>query len=249
MSKLCSICHEIPQCPVTLNGHSMPGNNDMNKPKKCKYSQSNPTCLLCIRDYMTFQKKNKNTGFKCFSNCCWITLRGWETYGEIGRDAADVAEPTLWRFMDSNGDVKCRKCKKECETVYDLGLHIKNECPERMIMCSICNNLVVFKNYQEHSNNCKIYCCECNEELIITTDNNINKLSLDERGFKWIKIHKHYVKINDQFVVKTQRKPFGVKEHYCKEKTIASCNNCNNIITINNINSHLNCSVSQSDHR
>ncbi len=249
MSNPCSICHEIPQCPVTLNGYPKEGTMDINKPKKCKYSQSNPLCLLCVRDYMTFQKKNNNSGFKCFSNCCWITLRGWETYGELGREPDDVAEPTLWRFMDSNGETICRKCKKECNTVYDLGLHIKNECPERMVMCNICNTLVIYKNYKEHYNTCKIYCSECNEELITGDSKDINISNHNETGLKWIKLHKHAVKINGNFIVKTQRKPFIVKQHYCKERIIASCRGCNNFININNINDHLMCAISFSDHR
>ena len=243
MSNPCSICQEIPQCPVTLNGYPNDKLTSRDRPKKCKYSQSNPLCLLCVREYMTFQKNKNTSGFKCFSNCCWIELRGWETYGEIGREPEDVAEPTLWRFMDSNGITICRKCEKECKTVYDLGLHIKNECLERKILCSICNNIIIAKDYETHKNNCKIYCSECNEELIVT--NTIDSSS-DENGLKWIKLHRHAV---NKFVVKTQRKPFIVKEHYCKEKNIATCRGCNNFININNINEHLKCSVSVSDHR
>lgn len=249
MSYPCSICQEIPQCPVTLNGYPAEGSENINKPKKCKYSQSNPLCLLCVRDYMTFQKKKAQNGFKCFSNCCWITLRGWETYGEIGRDAKDVAEPTLWRFMDKNGDTKCRKCEKNCNTVYELGLHIKNECPERKVICSICNTLVVFKDYEHHYNTCKIYCSECNEELIVLNNANMDTSVTDENGLKWIKLHQHAIKVENKFVVKSQRKPYVVKEHYCKERIIAACRECNGFININNINEHLKCALSFSDHR
>ena len=75
----CPVCQEKPQCPVTLNGYPKNGGNG--KLRKCTFSQSNPACLLCVRDYMYHQKEKEKTGFDCFSKCCFIPMRGWETYG------------------------------------------------------------------------------------------------------------------------------------------------------------------------
>ena len=73
MSNPCCICHETPSCPVTLNGHSKhEGRIDESRMKKSKFSQSNPLCLLCVRDYINHQINLKKKGFTCFSNCSGV---------------------------------------------------------------------------------------------------------------------------------------------------------------------------------
>lgn len=247
MSNPCPICHEIPSCPVTLNG-SIKIEEGIVEPRlrKCKFSQSNPSCLLCVRDYINYQTNHKKKGFNCFSNCCWIPIRGWETYGEIGREPEDVAEPTLWRALGKNGVVDCRKCNQKCESVYDLALHIKNSCPYRKVMCYICNTLIAGKDFKEHQKVCKIYCCDCNTELVVKTPSMLGQNPLG--GFKWIKIHKHSVLIDGEFVTKSQRKPIVVEQHYCEKKELIKCPYCKRAITIENIKSHIICSKSVSDH-
>ena len=250
-TNVCNICHEIAQCPVTLNGFPIDGVHDISRPKKCKFSQSNPLCLLCVRDYMSFQKKQKKNGFKCFSNCCWITIRGWETYGEIGREPQDVAEPTLWRFMGKNGVTICRKCNVECNNVYDLGMHLKNKCIERNVNCPICFKSMSYKNLEEHLKNCKIYCVNCEEELEVINDFDIlNNNTCDENGLQYIKIHKHKIKTGlNSYEIRTQRKPFIVKQHFCYELPIGNCKICNNPIKFMNLHEHKSCTMSISDHK
>ena len=63
MSNPCCICHETPSCPVTLNGYIKKEEGiDESRVRKCKFSQSNPLCLLCVRDYINHQINQKKKG-------------------------------------------------------------------------------------------------------------------------------------------------------------------------------------------
>jgi len=195
---------------------------------------------------MYHQKEKENKiGFYCFSKCCYIPIRGWETYGEIGRAPEDVAEPTLWKFMGENGVVECRRCEENCKTVYDLGLHIKNSCPYRKVMCETCNTLIVFKDYEEHKRQCKAYCFYCKEQLLVKTR---TTLPVNETSFKWIKVHKLCIHEKDNVgIIKTDKKPLIVLDHFCSKKVLSECTICHKAITIDNILSHKDCTKMEND--
>ena len=246
MPNICPLCHEIPQCPVTLNGFPNNGNGCEGKMRKCTFSQSNPACLLCVRDYMYHHTEKKELWFACFSKCCYIHINGYQTYGDIGRSPEDVAEPTLWRWMDTEGVVECRRCEKNCNTVYELGIHIKNSCPCRKVMCEICNTLVDFKDFEEHKKQCSIFCVDCDQELIAKT---CTILPLNDTRFNWIKIHDHKVLKDGKYVVLTQKNPLIVLEHLCINKPISMCTICSKEITMSNISLHEYCTKSVSDHK
>ena len=72
----------------------------------------------------------------------------------------------------------------------------------------------------------------------------------DENGLKFIKVHKHKIKTGSNFYeIKTQRKPFIVKQHFCYELSLGNCKICNNPIKFMNLHEHKSCTMSISDHK
>ncbi len=152
----CQLCLQSVECPVTFN-NSNGG--------KCPASQSNPSCLLCVRIWLDNMRKQGKETFPCFWKCCSMTNKGYITYGELGRKADDVAEPTMYRMMGSEGTTQCRRCNTDCVTVYNLAMHIKKTCPLRKISCNICKKMMDAKDLPAHQKNCYYKCQYCHDEL------------------------------------------------------------------------------------
>uniref|UniRef100_A0A6C0BU08 TRAF-type domain-containing protein n=1 Tax=viral metagenome TaxID=1070528 RepID=A0A6C0BU08_9ZZZZ len=152
----CQICFEPVECPVTFN--TCDG-------FKCHASQSNPSCLLCVRSLLDNMKKQSKNEFTCLWKCCTLKNKGYLTYGEIGRKADDVAEPTMYRMMGSEGITQCRRCNIDCVTVYNLAMHIKKECQRRRVSCNICKKMMEAKELPEHEKTCFYKCKYCHEKL------------------------------------------------------------------------------------
>jgi hypothetical protein len=191
----CPICYSPVELPITINA-----TND----KKCPFSQKNPICFLCVRKLMN--GKNHITCLAGKGCCGKIVVRGWRTYGEIGRNSHDVAEPSMWKALGNNGVTICKRCNTDCGDVYELGQHVHSQCPQRKIKCKRCNKLVIANNIHSHNNNCFTRCKLCFEKICDQTTN---------------------VSV--------------INKHYCKKLKIGTCNVCNNIITIENINTHRDC--------
>ena len=152
----CQLCFDPVECPVTLNN---------NNSGKCPASQSNPSCLLCVRTWLdNMRTQNKNT-FPCLWKCCDMSNKGYITYGELGRKPDDVAEPTLYRMMGSEGVTQCTRCHTDCVTVYNLAQHIKTSCPLRKIKCSTCKKMMLAEEMQKHEETCYYKCQYCGDKL------------------------------------------------------------------------------------
>jgi hypothetical protein len=152
----CQLCFEPVECPVTFNNVNG---------AKCPASQSNPSCLLCVRTWLDNMRNQGKETFPCFWNCCTMTNKGYITYGELGRKANDVAEPTLYRMMGSEGTTQCRRCNTDCVTLYNLAMHIKNTCTFRKISCNICKKIMHAKDMENHQETCYYKCQYCNDKL------------------------------------------------------------------------------------
>lgn len=161
---ICQICFEPVECPVTFNN-----NND----GKCKSSQCNPSCLLCVRKYVDQKVKNGSTTFTCLSRCCTLEFGNppCMVYGEIGRSLDDVPEPTMYRMIGSEGVTQCRRCNTDCVTVYNLAKHIRNECSFRKVKCKCCKKIMLDKSLKEHEKNCYFKCNLCGIRLPYLTKN------------------------------------------------------------------------------
>lgn len=159
----CIVCCKPVTLPTTLN------NKDFytGTYTKCSFSQRNPCCFFCVRKMMNGKKH-----FKCLANCCTImTTNGWKVYGEIGRSPDDVAEPSMWSAMGSNGVTVCHRCNHDCGTVYELGIHVHNKCPQRKIKCKRCKKLIIANTMHKHNITCFTLCKFCNEKIYdVTTD-------------------------------------------------------------------------------
>lgn len=160
----CLICHEPVECPVTINGYvSTPYVSTNNKNfKKCKHSINNHTCYKCIKKYLS---STGNIYTKCLANCCKVYKDSKFSFGEIGRSIDDLPEPTLWKSLGKNGVTKCRDCKEEFNSVYDLGKHIINECTFRLVKCNSCDKDIKFNLMNEHNKICFLKCKYCNLKL------------------------------------------------------------------------------------
>ena len=160
----------IPECPICCKPVTLPTTLNRKNPysgqyTKCSFSQRNPCCFFCVRKMMNGKKQ-----FKCLANCC--TLRssdGWKVYGEVGRNADDVAEPSMWSAMGSNGVTVCHRCNKDCGSVYELGLHTHKSCPQRKIKCKRCKKLVIANTMHEHNRVCFTQCKFCDEKIYDVT--------------------------------------------------------------------------------
>jgi len=174
----CIICKDVVELPVTLNvmKHGI-------HISKCPSSQGNQSCLMCIRQCMTVHSRQngnwckKQFTFSCPTGCCRIEANGWKTYGEIGRIADDVAEPTLWRNLGKNGITTCRRCNKEQGSVYELGKHVKLHCEKRKVWCNICEKIHQMEDDEEHKKKCFAFCKWCGVEEHIDTDRKRNVLT------------------------------------------------------------------------
>jgi len=177
---ICQICFDPVECPVTFNN---------NKNQKCKSSQCNPSCLLCVRKYVDNKIKNGETTFTCLSRCCTIEVGNppCMVYGEIGRLLDDVPEPTMYRMMGSEGVTQCRRCNTDCVTVYNLAKHIKNECSFRKVKCKCCKKIMLAKDLKAHEENCYFKCKWCDIRLPYLEKNQI--------------VTQHYCKKKPIFVV------------------------------------------------
>ena len=162
----CLICHESVECPVTMNGYN--NNSSLNATnknfKKCKHSISNNCCYKCIKKYLNSTGNVIYT--KCLANCCKVHKDSYLSYGEIGRSYDDLPEPTLWKSLGKNGVTKCRDCKKEFDTVYDLGKHIINECDFRLVKCYACEKNIQSNLIEKHNEDCFLKCKYCQIKLI-----------------------------------------------------------------------------------
>jgi hypothetical protein len=169
----CQLCMEPVECPVTFN--NVQKVNGEIKYGKCAASQANPTCLMCAREYVLRMRKQGKQHFNCLYRCCTVKDNKFETYGEIGRKPDDVPEPTLYRQMRDNGVTVCRRCHTDCITVYDLAMHIKNTCPERMVTCKICKKDMKQRDLDEHAKSCYFMCLYCGIEIPILDKKKIPK--------------------------------------------------------------------------
>ena len=156
----CPICYEIPEVPVWWNGV----NNG--KFESCATSQATPSCLHCVRQQLYHAQESGKFKMKCWGGCHIIDLRtrpNHEFYGEIGRDPNGPPCPGMYRWCDSNnvGCKTCSACGKECEGVYDLAMHKKNECSARKIRCEICKERMTTKEFEEHQKTCYRFCKIC----------------------------------------------------------------------------------------
>ena len=161
----CLICHELVECPVTINGYfptPVIGINSKNF-SKCKSTISNPLCYRCLKKYLSSSGNTIYT--KCLHNCCRVNKNSLYSYGEIGRSFHDLPEPTMWKALGNKGVTKCKDCKLECFTVYDLGKHIINDCPNRLVKCYSCKKDINLLKLKEHNVNCNIKCRFCKEIL------------------------------------------------------------------------------------
>ena len=160
---ICVICYNKSVSPVTLNSCGLDNNNNI-KPIKCAYSLKNPTCLTCTRKYI----KSKYYKYKCLAGCCKIKNKSFLAYGELNRSPDNVAEPKRWKEMGSNGITKCYRCDEECNTVLELGVHIKKKCKLTKIKCFVCSEYYNRYEEKEHQKNCYFYCRWCGPTKNIT---------------------------------------------------------------------------------
>jgi hypothetical protein len=152
----CQLCFEPVESPVTFNNING---------SKCPASQSNPCCLLCVRNWLDNMKRQRKETFYCLWRCCTMSNKGYITYGELGRTATDVAEPTMYRMMGSEGVTVCRRCHTDCVTVYNLSTHIKTSCALRKISCTICKKIMEAKDLPKHRETCYYKCQYCGDNL------------------------------------------------------------------------------------
>ena len=89
---ICLVCQDKVMLPVKL----VTKDNTY-----CPFSEKNPICLLCIRTWMARYRKNQL--IDCLGRCCRIRINGFRTYGEIGRDPADIPEKEWWTKLGSVG--------------------------------------------------------------------------------------------------------------------------------------------------
>lgn len=161
----CLICHEPVECPVTINSYvstSYVSTNYKNF-KKCKHSINNHTCYKCIKKYLNSTTDSIFT--KCLANCCKVHKDSLFSFGEIGRSLDDLPEPTLWKSLGKNGITKCRDCKMQFDTVYDLGKHIVKECNFRLVKCHSCHKDIQFNLMNSHNETCFLKCKFCDQKL------------------------------------------------------------------------------------
>lgn len=158
----CLICHDLVQCPVTINGFKSVNGSNKNKFSyyKCNSSVHNPVCYMCFIEYL--QKSNNLTYIKCLHNCCKVKKNSIYSYGDIGRSETDLPENVMWRALDKNGITKCRYCNTECNTVINLGKHVIYECENRYENCYACSKLFKRNELIEHNKICNIKCRYCN---------------------------------------------------------------------------------------
>ncbi len=159
----CLICHESVECPVTINGYICSSYiSTFNKKHiKCKHSINNHTCYKCIKKYLNSTGNLIYT--KCLANCCKVQKDSIFSFGEIGRSIDDLPEPTLWKSLGKNGITKCRDCKMQFDTVYDLGKHVVKECNFRLVKCHSCHKQIQFNLMENHNQTCFLKCkfCDC----------------------------------------------------------------------------------------
>lgn len=153
----CQLCLQPVECPVTFNNSNA---------QKCPASQSNPSCLICIRTWLDNMRRQGKETFPCFWKCCTMTNKGYITYGELGRKPDDVPEPSMYRMMGSEGTTQCRRCNTDCVTVYNLAMHIKNTCTLRKISCKICKKMMDAKDQEAHQKTCYYKCQYCGYKLL-----------------------------------------------------------------------------------
>jgi hypothetical protein len=168
----CPYCQDEVECGVNWNGDSRTEKDRYGEPVygACVPSQKNPHCLRCARATMSFHKQRGERYFKCWAKCCDVSSSNWTSYGTLPRKPHDVPCPQVYDVMDSHGIGKtdCRLCGKECGSVRNLALHIKNECEERKVKCDVCKQLIIAKNFEKHKEKCYKYCELCGPDVKIT---------------------------------------------------------------------------------
>jgi len=223
----CSICCDVQQVPVFLNGYEKDltfGNFRTNKLVPCPASQANMSCLRCTRQQIEYHEKKGDKYFMCPTKCHKIPLKvfkRWELYGEMGRDPNGPPCPAMYRMMDANG-IGCRTCTacdKVCEGVYALAMHQKNECSARKVQCEVCKERMSVDELEEHKKTCYRFCKNC--------------------GPSGPRIEYKRIKGNMSFTT-----------HNCPNKTLGNCRICQKAITFKNIKEHRECSRAfKSDHK
>ena len=218
----CPYCQDEVECGVNWNGDSRTEKDRHGEPVYgvCVPSQKNPHCLRCARATMSFHKQRGERYFKCWAKCCDVSSSHWTSYGTLPRKAHDVPCPQVYDVMDTHGIGKtdCRLCGKECGSVRNLALHIKNECEERKVKCDVCKQLIIAKNFEKHKEKCYKYCELCGPDVKITinkdgtTDHFCPNKRLSTCGFchKGITIsnfdsHRKCSKINSRNLTSTHR--------------------------------------------
>ena len=146
--------------------------------------------------------------------------------------------------MGENGVVECRICQENCGTVCALGMHIKNSCPRRKVMCETCNTLIVFEDLEKHKEQCNIFCLHCDEKLTVITN---STLPVNDSSFQPKKIQYRKVLENGKYVVYTLKNLLIVLDHFCGKKVLSMCSICSKEITMDNILSHKACTKFESD--
>lgn len=165
----CPICCDVQQVPVFLNGYEKDnthGNFRTNNLVPCPASQANMSCLRCTRQQIEYHEKKGKEYFMCPTKCHKIPLKvfkRWELYGEMGRNPNGPPCPAMYRMMDANGIgcKTCSACDKECEGVYALAMHQKNECSARKVPCEVCKERMSVDELEEHKKTCYRFCKHC----------------------------------------------------------------------------------------
>ena len=183
----------------------------------CRASQNTPGCLYCIRKQINIALKDDKESIKCPWGCHTINLKRskkYEIYGELGRNADSHPCEAVARALDDMGE-GITECRRCGE-----------ECG------SVWELGMHIKNKCSHrTTKCKL----CKKSM--------KMYELEEHA----KVCYHICSWCDEkdgvdakpIVLKKD----GLTDHYCPYKTLAKCRFCQNPITMDNIQSHKNCSL------
>ena len=185
----------------------------------CSASQANPGCLRCVRDYIQHAVDNNQEHIKCFAGCHYINIKRpkkWQLYGEMGRNANAHPCEALARALDDVGE-GVTKCRK---------------CGEE------CDSVWKLGMHIKGKCSHRLTTCDlCKKEMKI--------FELEEHRKTCYHVCNWCDENDDVEAGPIELKKDGTTDHYCPHKTLAKCRVCQKPITMNNIETHKNCSLAK----
>ena len=193
---------------------------DINFTEPCSASQVTPGCLRCVRDYIQHAVDNNQKKIKCFAGCHIIyldrDLKRWQHYGEMGRHGNDHPCISLARALDDVGE-GITQCRK-CGTE-----------------CGGVYNLGMHIKYKCSHRNTK--CKRCKKSMKI--------YELEEHAKECYLVCSwcdEQEGVDAESIILGKD---GMTDHHCPYKTLAKCRFCQKPISMDNIQSHKNCSLAK----